>query len=95
MTFVHVGLEFPLECGLSAASGTTIGLRQMLKDFPSSVLATTSSPAEVFATTDGTQATYCHLLCSLAQRERVTDLRANFLIHVVSGLQFLEKHWER
>ncbi|GAQ85453.1 Auxin-responsive GH3 family protein [Klebsormidium nitens] len=37
---------------------------------------------------------YCHLLCGLAGRERVTALRANFLIHILSGVQFLEKHWQ-
>jgi hypothetical protein len=97
LTFVHAGKELSLPGGLKAASGTTLGIRQMLrnpakaKEFADK----STSPPEVFGTTDGTQAMYCHLLCALAERARVRALRANFLIHVVSGIQFLEKHWQR
>lgn len=97
VSFTHAGKALSLPGGLTAASSTTLGIRQMLSNpqMGEAMTERSTSPLEVYGTTDGVQAMYCHLLCALAGRARVRKLSANFLIHVVSGIQFLEKHWPR
>lgn len=57
------------------------------------VLREDCSPPEVYTHTLYDEASYCHVLCALAARDKLTALRTTFAVTLVTALTDLELNW--
>ncbi|KAL3701542.1 hypothetical protein R1sor_019564 [Riccia sorocarpa] len=60
---------------------------------PSKALLQFTSPKEVILAKNFKEATYCHLLCGLLQRDEVISIRSCFASYFVMCVRYLEECW--